>query len=106
MKDLVIAVKRGKQIKVISQEHRAHEFNFGQKKFTASNGFVIKSNHRPYVLMPSQDENFGEQRNNTLYVRGIDISQDNRIVIAPCDGFIDRLRVAVKEYNERSKDIC
>ena len=74
-------------IEVIEQEGRNDGFNRGDYMFTASNGFELRSDSVPQAV------------EDGLYVRGSNRHEDNRLVTPISRKWLDKLRVAVREYN-------
>ncbi len=76
--------------RVVEQNRICNEFNYGRNSFTASNGFHLFSLSHPDISMGSDG----------LYVRGFVRSSDNEPFKVPSEEWLDKLRVAVREYNQ------
>lgn len=93
MKHLRIA-RRGKEIKIISQRYRGTDFNRGSIDFKSpTNGFSLISDSYP------ESYNYDPAR-PVLCVWGRSRDLDNRPISIRGDEWLEKLRVAVKEYNE------
>ena len=99
MKRLVIEVDTvfdKKAIRIKEQTHRCREFGVAAsddcREFVASNGFTLASQE-----YPSLDA-------NALFVRGGKLDRDHTVLLAPDGEWLAKLRVAVREYNEKFED--
>ena len=95
MKKLVLEVlttKWGKLLRVKEQTHRGGDFGNNLDFFMSSSGFRIESHSSPEI----QYEAF--------YIRGHSRGKDNTILVVPSDEWLDKCRVAVREYNENFSD--
>jgi len=85
----ILTTKWGKLLRITKQRNTNFEF-------TASNEFGLVSDACPEILSTYQ---------NTLYLRGEDKHADKKILVLPKSSvWLSKLRVAVKEYNEKYND--
>jgi hypothetical protein len=94
MKKLVIKEipdKNGEitRIQIIEQTHREKSFGKTGESFRYKNFYIQSINH-PQI---STSENI-------LFVRGKDILMDNTILFVPNSSWLEKMRSAVKAYNE------
>lgn len=90
MRKLVIEVLTTewcKLLRVKEQTHRGMKFVKNGRVFIASNGFKLHSSTHL------------EERFDELYLRGRYKDKDNLIVPVPSEKWLEKLRIAVKEYN-------
>ena len=97
MKKIVIEVQEvfegSKCLRIKEQTERDSKFGSDHSDFfTASNGFVLHSRGNPEV----KDDKF--------FVRGYGTSRDGDICIVPTEAWLQKLRLAVREYNIRFAD--
>ena len=86
------------RIQVIKQKYRSSRFYNSSDSFTASNDFTLSS-----VSCPAGSiHNTGSSCESRLhmYVRGTDKSMDQELLATRSLGYIEKLKQAVKEYNE------
>ena len=84
-------------IQITKQRYRGDELNYGNNSFTASNGFTLTSASCP---AGSSVNTGGVDSRYYMYVRGSSVSSDNDVITVSSLGWVERLKVAVKEYNE------
>ena len=85
-------------VQIVEQKLRG-----SKASFVASNGFYFASLSCPAIGMGYNDS--GSNVTPMLYLRGNAISTDNDILETPSIGYIEKLKVAVEEYNIYHKDI-
>ena len=86
-------------IRIVEQSHRGHEFTPHSNLFVASNGFKLISNLKPQLTyIPSGPS--GTHYADTYYVRGHMRGYDKWRSYVSSPLWIEKLKVAVKEYNE------
>ena len=73
-------------------------------KLTTSNGFTFKSLSSPAIGVCYNDGSDADSVDNTnrgglLYLQGSSRDADNRILRTSSIGYVNKLKVAVKEYN-------
>lgn len=87
------------EISILSQRRRGREFNVGTgtSRFVASNNFRLVSDSCPEVA--HNNEHYRERK--ALFVRGMVDRRDTDVVTVDSTKYIEELRVAVEEYNER-----
>ena len=85
-------------IQIIEQKLRG-----GRANFVASNGFYFSSLSCPAIGMGynKTDSNASPM----IYLRGSSRRTDNEILSTTSIGYIEKLKVAVKEYNIAKEDI-
>jgi len=91
----VLTTKWGiKLLRITKQTHKENRFSplsDNKESFIASNGFVITSRIQPQI-----DNKF-----YCLYVRGMRFDFNDEILIVPDEDWLNKCRIAVKEYNEK-----
>ena len=97
MKHLKIEVGElfgGKRLRIAEQTHRNDDFSVSGYIFAASNGFELRSACSPEIV--------GNEP--VLYVRGCEEEKDKTVLTVPSEKWLDKLRIAVQEYNSRFAD--
>lgn len=97
IKILVEKCDEKQYVRIAEQTHRGMDFGIGEeagtRRFTASNGFVLLSLSNPEARERK------EEKYSCLYVRGLFDCSDNDLLPAPSPEWLDKLRVAIAEYN-------
>ena len=84
-------------IQITEQKYRGSELYRGSNSFTALNGFTLSSAGCP----AGSRHNKGDSENNYhMYVRGSYSNSDNEVIIIYSLGYLEKLKEAVKEYND------
>jgi len=94
----VLQMKWGKTWRVKEQTCRVDAFNNGKNCFRASSGFKLYSGQ-----FPSNDI---LEDANLVFVRGQAHEFDNDVHSVVSEGWLSKLRVAVKEYNEYQRKLA
>ena len=84
-------------IQITKQRYWGGKFNYGTDSFIASNSFILASASCPAGSSANSDN--GSTR-YLMYLRGSSQSSDNTVVTIRSLGWVEKLKVAVKEYNE------
>lgn len=89
-------------VRIIRQTNGGSSFGVGEdegkRRFTASNGFWLCSFRFPHAI-------HNRYLGSGLFVRGGLEESDRDYVLIPSQGWLDKLRVAVAEYNQEPKII-
>lgn len=89
------------KVQVTYQRYRGREFAKGSWKWTASNAFTFMSDGCIGIEEEnSPNKNSSYASRNRLLVRGNWENKDNAIVTVKSVSYIEKLKVAIKEYNE------
>ena len=97
-------------VQVVHQVHRRSVFNIDRDTFIASNGFELLStgypmlyctntHKEPITLKGKRIVGASTGYINKMCVRGSDRYMDNHIIYIDSPAYIEKLKVAVKEYN-------
>jgi hypothetical protein len=88
-------------IQITHQRYRGREFSKGSCEWIASNDFTLMSDgcrETEEENSSNRDSSYGY--NNMFFVRGCWGNKDNDIAIVKSVSYIEKLKVAIKEYNE------
>ena len=89
-------------IQIIKQRYTNGRFSHWGTSITASNGFTLTSASCPAGSPANNDGGYNEYH---MYMRGSSSSNDNDIITVPSLGWVEKLKVAVEEYNEHMERV-
>jgi hypothetical protein len=100
----VLNTKWGKKLcRVKEQTFRGEDFWQGSMVFQASNRMKLYS---AVGVCFGRSDYDGDISHNLVSVRGSDKSCDNDVLLVPSEAWLEKLRIAVKEYNQRQKELA